>query len=408
MTHDKPQATAAPDAAPMIEVGMVMVGRLGRIDRRAISATRDRLRVWLQEVFPNFHWRIALVHRGEVPLSVRQEPSALLQDGSHLRNSEGWDFGLLFTSADLISRYKPYALAVTSSALDLAIFSTSRVDPHASDTEVDESTRVATLTAGLLNLCLHALGHLNGLADAQNPNNVMFAPHASKTLAGEREFTELQHRAMAINLSQIADQRLEETDNAGELTDLRFYLHSAWINRHEIAVAVWHVKPWEFPVRLLRLSAAAFSAMLILMITAESWDLAATQGLGKLSFLLGGAILITSSFVAARQRLFAQRLTYRVTEQTVITDLVAALVVTLGMVATATLLLVFGLTIAWLFFSNELVAAWITSNDSEVDWRNHLQTNVLVTTLGLLVGALGASFEDQHHFRHVVFVDGEL
>lgn len=408
MTHDKPQPTVASNAAPMIEVGMVMVGRLGRIDRHAISATRDRLRAWLQEAFPDFHWQIALVHRDEVPLSVRQEPSALLQDGSHLRNSEGWDFGLLFTSADLISRYQPYALAVTSSALDLAIFSTSRVDPRASDTEVDEGTRIESLTAGLLNLCLHALGRLNGLANSENPSNVMFAPHSSKTLVGEREFTELQHGAMVNNLGQIADQRLEETDNALELTALRFYLHSAWINRHEIAAAVWHAKPWEFPVRLLRLSAAALSAMLILLITAESWHLASIQGLGKLSSLLGGAILITSAFVAVRQRLFAQRLTYRITEQTVITDLVAAIVVTLGMIATAAALLVFGLVIAWLFFSNELVAAWITSDVSQVDWRNHLQTNILVATLGILVGALGASFEDQHHFRHVVFVDGEL
>ena len=31
-----------------------------------------------------------------------------------------------------------------------------------------------------------------------------------------------------------------------------------------------------------------------------------------------------------------------------------------------------------------------------------------IGALGIVIGSLGASFEQQHHFRHVVFVDEEV
>lgn len=391
----------------LIEIGLILVGRLDRIDRQAVAATRDQMRRWLQERFPEFQWRLTLIRREEVPLNIRQEPSAMLRDGSFLRDAEGWDFALLFTSADLISRYKPYALSVTSSSLDLAIISTNRIDPHASDADVDDETRLAALITRLTTLCLRSIGHLNGLSDADAEDNLMCEPKSPQALAQMVELDSEQLEDMKRNLAKIADLRLEETHRAAEISPVRFYVQSAWINRHEIADAIIHAHPWEFPVRLLRLSAAALSTMVILMITAETWHLASIQPIPKLSTLLVLALIITTTFVAIRQRLFVQRVAFQISEQTVITNLAAAMIVLTGMTTTALVLMLVSLTISVLFYSHDLIAAWISAEQDAVGWWNYLQTNMLVTTLGLLIGALGASFEEQHHFRHIVFVDEE-
>ncbi|UTF59139.1 hypothetical protein [Gilvimarinus sp. DA14] len=405
---DRPSPDKACSELAPIEIGLVIIGRMDRIDKQAIRLAREQLLVWLQEQFPQFAWRISAVQREEVPLSIRQEPSALLRDGSDLRDAEGWDFAILFTAADLTCRYKPYSIAVTSSALDLAVVSTNRIDPHAFDAEVDESERVHTVAQRLTTLCIRSLGHLNGLATAREENNFMHIPSSPKELAKMREFDSDQHSAIENNLHQIADPRLEETQAAEKLSPFRFYLQSAYINRHEIADAVLHARPWEFPLRLLRLTAAAVSTTTLLMLTAETWHLASYQAIATLAMLLGVVLAVTTALVAVRQRLLIRRRRSLMREQIVITNCSAVLIVLLGLASTAAALLALNLSAGYLLYPLSLVAAWIESDIGMVMSTTYWQVALFVTTLGLFIGALGATFEEQHHFRHVVFVDEEI
>lgn len=216
-----------------------------------------------------------------------------------------------------------------------------------------------------------------------------------------------QRVAMHKNLEQIADPRLEET-HISEFTPLRFYFHSARINRHEIVDAVVQARPWEFPFRLLRLTAAAASATSLLMLTAETWHLASEQAVGKLLFFLVLVLAMTTAFVAVRQRLLIHKRSSLMSEQVVITNIAASMIVLLGLATTATALLSFNLLAGFLLYSPSLIAVWIAGDIHTVVTATYVQTALLVTTLGLLIGALGATFEDQHHFRHVVFVDEEI
>ncbi|MDO3383842.1 hypothetical protein [Gilvimarinus algae] len=391
-----------------IEIGLVIIGRMDRIDKQAIQAAREQLLVWLQSQFPQFAWRISAVQREEVPLSIRQEPSALLRDGSDLRDAEGWDFAILFTAADLTCRYKPYSIAVTSSALDLAVVSTNRIDPHAFDAEVDERERIHTVAQRLTTLCIRSLGHLNGLATSGEESNFMQIPSSPKDLSQMSEFGSDQHRAIEHNLHQIADPRLEETQAATELSPFRFYLQSAYINRHEIFDAVRHARPWEFPLRLLRLTAAAVSTTTLLMLTAETWHLASNQAIAKLAMLLGVVLVVTTALVAVRQRLLIRRRRSLMREQIVITNCSAVAIVLIGLATTAAALLALNLSAGFFLYAPDLVASWVQSAVVEPVSTTYWQVSLFVTTLGLFIGALGATFEQQHHFRHVVFVDEEI
>ncbi|WP_339898071.1 hypothetical protein [uncultured Gilvimarinus sp.] len=405
---DRPSPDQASSTLAPIEIGLVIIGRVDRIDKQAIQSAREQLLAWLQSQFPQFAWRINAVQREEVPLSIRQEPSALLRDGSDLRDAEGWDFAILFTAADLTCRYKPYSIAVTSSALDLAVVSTNRIDPHAFDAEVDENERISTVAQRLTTLCIRSLGHLNGLAVARDEGNFMHVPSSPKALSEMREFDSGQLSAIEHNLYQIADPRLEETQAASELSPWRFYLQSAYINRHEIFGAVVHARPWEFPLRLLRLTAAAVSTTTLLMLTAETWHLASHQSITKLAMLLGFVLLITTALVAVRQRLLIQRRRSLMREQIVITNVSAVVIVLIGLATTAAALLALNVSAGFFLYAPSLVASWIESDIGMAVSTIYWQVALFVTTLGLFIGALGATFEAQHHFRHVVFVDEEI
>lgn len=394
-------------SSTLIEIGLIIMGNPDPIDLRAITATRQQLEIFLSRHLPSFQWQFTTVLREDVPTAIRNEPAVLLQDGSQIRDSETWDFALIYTSADLLARYKPYALSVISSALDLAVISTSRIDPHVANADVDETTRADILTDALFTLSLHAIGHLNGLNRHPDNNNFMHALNSPSAIPAMQQFTDTQKSVMRDNLQKIADQRLEESESASNLSDIRFYLQSAWMNRHEIAAACWHAKPWEFPMRLMRLSAAALSTLLILLMTAETWHLAIIQSIPKLSIILLLVLLITSGFIALRQRLFIHRHTHPLSEQTVITNVSSAMIVITGMLTTTIALLVSGLIVSTTLYSPALIESWTASAVVPITLSHYWLASLLVTTLGLVVGALGASFEDQYYFRHVVFVDEE-
>src|SRR5690606_33719967 len=114
----------------------------------------------------------------------------------------------------------------------------------------------------------------------------------------DSESVQRQHVALA----EIADQRLEE--GAGRrMAYPIFLLRAAWINRKEIFEAIWAARPWEFPKRLSRLTIASFSALAILLMTAEAWDLALAQGSRQLGVLLVMTLSSTTVYVVMRQQL---------------------------------------------------------------------------------------------------------
>lgn len=401
---------------PLIEVGIVTVGHFDAVDREAIKQAGQAFRLFLQQRFPEFNWCIARVRREDLAAIVRDEPSALLEEGSQIREAYGWDYGFIVTSADLKARYKPYALAALSNALDLAVISTNRIDPQSYQAELNAEERLQVLNERLKTLMLYAFGHLNGLNYRSEEaelipglQNIDAMPsHTDASPPPAPVLTDEQCDAMRDNLHQTADLRLEEQEKTHGLPLVYFYLQSAWINRHEIANAVRQARPWQFPVRLVRLSAAALSIVFILLLTAETWHLALFQTPGRAVVLLLLTLISTTIFVTFQQSLFVQRALNPRSEQSVITNVSATGIVLLGMFSTTLFLLSISLLFTVSLYPAALITSWTDSVIQDVRFVHYVMASLFVTTLGLLIGALGASFEEQYYFRHIVFVDEEV
>ncbi|NND97878.1 MAG: hypothetical protein HKN47_11175 [Pirellulaceae bacterium] len=210
-------------------------------------------------------------------------------------------------------------------------------------------------------------------------------------------------------LAEIADQRLEE--GAGQrLNNLSFASQAVWINRREIGEAILAARPWEFPKRLSRLTLASVSTVAILLMTAESWDLALSQPQGRVATLAVFSLVVTTTYVILRQQLLVRRTRAR-SEQRIVTSISGIGIVFVGMTVTWLALLLLAFVVSSLLFDGPLIASWAASMDlegSDISAWDHLQMAWFCGSVGLLIGALGASFESQNYFRHIIFVDEEI
>lgn len=349
-----------------------------------------------------------ILQRDEMANNLLEQAVVLLDAGVVQRNIHHWDFTIVVTEADLVSYYKSDAIAVVSRSLEGAVISTCRIDPRAIDQSIAEEDRIKRLAARIQTLAVHALGHYCGLGHVESSENIMHDFQTVQDLDEASELTDEQLEMVRKDLRMVADQRLEEAGGSQRHNSIVFYLRAAWINRSNIVEALREAKPWQFPYRLSRLTTAAVSAMMILLITAEAWDLGMSQPPGFISIFALLAILLTTVYVLVRQRLFVRRERRRLSEQNVVTNVSTFAIVLVGMSTTFGLLFLSSIGIAQLFFTHKLVGEWTTSIEGPISAHHYFSLAVFVASLGILIGALGATFEQQHYFRHVTFVDEEL
>src|SRR5690606_5806820 len=201
--------------------------------------------------------------------------------------------------------------------------------------------------------------------------------------------------------------RLEDYASFQQGTSFKFYLYGIWMNRGDILKASWEAKPWEFPIRLSRLTTAAIATMLLLINTAETWDLATVQPPGQIFLLSVLAIIATTVYVLIRQQLFVRRQPRQFSEQRVFANATIAAVVLMGMATTYAVIFLLTLLLEQLLYHPQLVASWATSLKTPPHLLHYLELAGFVSSLGLVIGAFGVSFEEQHYFQHVIFVDEE-
>ena len=416
-----PAASAGPARAPL-EIGLLLAGPMRARERRLALRAGERLAAELEGRFPRFDWRIDTVVRPDLVDGRREGSSALLRLAAHERDAATWDFALMVVAGELVARYRSFALAALSRPLDAAVVSTARLiverDGSGREGSVPADTSGDAPDASddriavdrLATLLLHAVAHLGGAGEARSPDALLHHPNSPEDLDRMTTLSEAERTDLEAAFADIADARLEETAAADGRSALRFALRAAWINRGVIAEAVVAARPWEFPRRLSRLTTAAVSTVAVLLMTAESWDLGLSQDgatLGALALLVLG---FTSAFVTSRQGLLLGR-GRRAREQLVVTEVSAVAIVVAGLATTWGCMF----ALAWLataaLFEPALVLAWAGSvglGPEEVGAGTSLKMSSWCASLGLLIGSLGASFEDQQHFQHVIFVDEEL
>lgn len=418
MSDGTPLPDAPAERRP-IEVGWLIVNRLPSSQDRALDRARGCLLEQLREAFPAFDWRVHAIRKPEPTPRAPEEPVELLDEGVHEQEARHLDFMLVITAADLRAYYKPFALAVPSRAINTAVLSIHRLAAEDDDT-LDDAGYEDRLAGRVCALAMHLLGDLNGMPHSDEPGDVMYEPRRVTDLDTMRRFDPEEAAAMAEELHDVADVRLEEEARGRRLSAAAFYLRAGWINRDDIWSAIIQAKPWEFPLRLSRLTTAAMSALVVLLMTAEVWDLGTSRPLPLVAAMSLITWLGTTFYTVKRQRLLVRRTTQvaagasrrqRLTEQAVMTNISISVVVLAGLATIYLAMFSLTLLLSVTLFAGGVANEWATllahRGVTELGPLHYIAMAGVVASLGLIVGALGGNFEGQGYFRHIAYADEE-
>ncbi|SRR6056297_32077 len=394
---------------PRIEIGIVVAGQFDQVDQAAMQRALHMAREYWEQTFPELRFELYPLQHPESSAAGVAEPSLLLREAVEERDTHHWDFVLVLTAAELKSYFSTRCFAALSRALDAAVISLSLIDPQALGETADESSRVERVAYRLSRMLLQAVAHLTGVGRSDEAHNLMYHPPSAHALDAMQALTERQIERQRQSLRETADQRLEERSQR-LWTSPAFAIGASWINRREILQAVVAARPWQLPRRFSRLTLASVSTVAILLMTAEAWDLALSQDGMRVAVLTIGSWCLTTAYVIGRQQLLVRRQQRR-SEQAVVTSASAIGILLVGMLVTWCGLYFIALLFGGVFFGPDLIAAWASSSQASLlanGWLAKFWMAAFSASLGLLIGALGASFESQHYFRHVVFVDEEI
>lgn len=391
----------------LIEIGWLAGDDLDELDLRAIEQARQQVLERLNEWLPEFDWRLLLEVRESHEELTQREAVAALKWATQQRDLRSWDYVFVFVRPDLVSRRRPYAWSCISRSLDSVVISTARIDPLAERSTSPPEHRTAQIAHRVATLALRALGHLCGLSKVDETGNVMSDVDGLAELDGATNLTQEQLTELRETLRLISDSRLEEERSSRRLPAWRFYLHAAWRNRRELADGLRQARPWEMPFRLSGLTIAALTTMLVLVMTAEAWELGVHQPPGRVVAWSVLAICATTFYVLRRQALMLKK-RRGLTEQIATTNLTTLAVISAGILTTYACLFLLTLLFSIAFFDASLVSSWSGVAPSEVSWAHYLLFAGFVSAAGIVIGAVGASFEGDHYFRHTVYVDEEV
>lgn len=402
-------AETASAHVPDVVVGWVLAGPLGTDQTAAFEGAKDLVAEALGSELPGFAWSFPVVQRRDVaPAGTQAEPIDLLDLGATERRLAGWDFAFVLTADDLRARFRPFTLATPSQAVDVAAMSLARLDPGVRDAALTTDERQRRLAHRLAALALHAFGHLNGLDHEATPEAVMHPPKSPADLdASGLRFTPDNLAEITAEVADVADPRMEEESAFERLGDAAFAVRATVLNWPDIADTVLQIRPWRFPFQLSKLTTAAFSTLVVLVMTAEAWDLGSRQPIPLVVALSLVAVIGTAAYLVRKQGLLARRHGQTRTEQQVVQSVSILLALGLGMATTYGLLFGSTLVLRMLFFDAAILDVWAGSLGRSVGPDDVLSFAGFVAALGIGVGALGASFEDQTYFRHVAYVDEE-
>ncbi len=390
--------TGGPGAGtrPKVEIGWIIEGELRPDLRQIVNGATERTQRVLSDAMPGFEWIMEPVERPVEPGRGRLEPVSLLDSAERDRDARAWDFTIVVTELELRGRSRPQVLGMTSSIFATALISLSFLDSAAKDD--------ASMEHRIHALAMHLFGRLNGLATDRS-DSFMGTIEAPDDLDRMEGFTAGQIALLTERMGDVADLRVEELEEARKST-LNFYLRSLWENRNALPGAVMRMQPWSFPLRLRRLTTAAGSALAVLVMTAESWEVAANLSFQTIFILSIVSLAGTSAYLLKAQALLAPR-RGPLREQRVVSNAGTVIAVVIGMLVTYLSVFSVAYVMATGLFGDGLLGKWVELSGAALAGVR-VQMAALAASLSLVIGALGASFEPYGYFRHVMQIDAEI
>jgi len=336
------------------------------------------------------------------PLTDRssRRPSEFLDEAALHMVKGPYDLVVVVTDVPLTSRAERSVEGLASPISRVVVVSTRRLlrTPGGEQIRSLDSEPVRWNAAALL---IHLLGHVFGAGHGDGGVMEPFSFDPTRRSVPSFDADIRRH------LDRIATAIPEEKASRGPVRRLGFHALSLVRNPGTVASTLVHSRAPLIPLSLPRLATAAVTPTLILVFSAETWDV----GLNLTN--VTAALFAVGSIVAASVHLlFVQRLSFPRERSQVITEHMALVNVTVFFILVLAMVGLFALVgsiillIELVVFPPNLMTNWPSLEDPSVGFVDLVRIGGFISTLGVLSGALAGGIENRMALRHLaLFLD---
>lgn len=348
-------------------------------------------------------WRFYLEDPARLPDHDRRRPSEFLDRATHRMVEGPYDLVVVVTDVPLVSSRERFVPGLASPLSRVTVLSTRnlrsapRGEPRRSLDHEAVRWNAATL---LVHLVGHVLGARHRDADGGVMEPFQFVPERRDVPPIDADVETSLHR-IAREIPAV------ETRPRGSVARLAFHARSAVQNPGRILQALINSRAPLLPLSLPKLSTAAVAPTLVIVFSAESWDVGF-----HMDNVTAGLFAAMSILIAAVYLLFAQNLSFPrkqhqiVTEHTALVNVTVFLVLVLAMLGLFMLVWVIILVIEMVVFPPNLMSNWPSLEDPAVGFVDLVRTGAFISTIGVLSGALAGGLESRTIVSHLtLFLD---
>lgn len=333
-----------------------------------------------------------------------KRPSDFL-DTATLKIAEGpYDLIVVVTDVGLMSRNHNLVYALSSEVTRVVVISTRKLISTQRKKEPLSLKDNSVVYNGSL-LLLHQIGHILGL-DHSAPGNSRIMRNFSFKQITEKlpDFTEKEKKILKKDSGKLPDRELI---NGNWLETFIFHLLMTFRHPKKFFKPILTNKALLLPLSLPGLATAAVAPAIILIFTAEIWDVGLGMTNSTAVFFAVVSIMLASFYLVRVQSLFLPRKEKRIlTEHLAVAN--SVIYISIFLACIGLFLLVGGLMmiIEIYVFPSDLMQTWPTLNKPEITFWDKIRLAVFISTVGVTTGALAGGLESKTLIRHLALFKG--
>jgi len=375
-------AKRAGESAPA-RIGIGLIALDGRS-----STVLDGCRPWLEDylstTFSSFTW---IVQKEERDLQWA-DPLLVLDGAQAVMEDHGWQFSFVVSDRTQSSPANS-SLATLSFSHSAALIYLPSLAPNG---EEQDNERVVTRCCHLI---LAYLARLNGL------------PHLKEEVIRTRDLDESdplspeEVKELDCALQSLADGILRR--GMKEIKGLALYARIIFTRPMHVLRTVFSHRPLRMVFSLGKLVFAAMAALVLALLSTELWYLGVGINIWRLILIAATALLAATVYVVFRQHLYVRRVSRSLSEQAAFFNLTSFFTVFSVLLALFVIIFVITLLVTSGVYPRYIVEDWVMS--SEVGFGDYVRGSLLISSMTMVVGALGAGLEENEHFRQVMYTE---
>ncbi len=317
-------------------------------------------------------------------------------DVSHHRMVEGpYDVLIIATDIPLLTRVRKRVPGLASPISRLLVITTRPyvLSPRGIETRSLDSPAVKTAT---YNLLLHLIGHLFKLSPTTKQQTVMNSASV-RDMDHKRTFSKEYLQVMKRKIDTFPNRKEAKP---GRWEALKFYLRSSYEHREDIFDTLKRSHALRIPLSLSRLTTAAMAPTLILLFSAEIWDVAfylkdtTVWVAAVISVLISAWYLIRSLHLQ-----FPRRENAPLSEHAAVVNVTTFITLTLAMCGLFLLLFLSMLVLEYFIFPEDLMREWPSLDNPTVNIFDQIRLAAFISILGVVTGALAGGLESRTVIR---------